>query len=493
MNSRLVQMVEHVFRGYGQLFLANRVGAGICFFLGLLILSPWNGLWSLLGALTVTGMAWWLACPTSLVRSGLFGVNGVLLGCTWMGFPEASEPVKGLVTVAGAVLMALMLVPGTVYCRNKALPLTLFTVPYVVVFWTGLVLLSGLGLHDRHFPAGWTALMVHSPAEAKQQFAAVQVVSARAAAYQQDGLGWANFHLQDYGQGREHFQKAVDLLPDLADAYDGLGWSFFRLKQFDQAAAAFRQGVGCDPMLADSWDGLGWIALRAGDADLAKHCFGRAVLAAPLFSDAYFGLSQSLSLSGGSPALPACRWLASVTKQYVAGRYQWVSLSQLVCWLFFLMGIALHSRVSILVALGGLAVCVTGGRLFPARCGCMLDVDFIFNLLAILLALGGNYMRMNRVTLIWMAVVTVALALCWKALSVHWAGSGLPLLCLPFNAVLVGTILLFSGLQRLGVREQLIPLEMAVTSPEKVRLWVRKREIARKCWRRIAAGPKPVA
>ena len=486
MSTVIGKYFNAVFCGYAQLFLSNRAIVGFFFFCGLLILSPVAGLFSLLGALTVTVVALWLAPNEPTIKSGLFGVNGVLLGSVWVLFPEIPRSVTLTLTIFGSIAMAAALVPCARWMRRKRATFTVFSLPYVLMVWISLLVVIGMGLYDRHLLTGWTLLSADRPAMALQAFTQARVVTRQAESYRQDGLGWANFHLKAYEPARDCFKKAVALAPTLADAHDGLGWSNVKLGRFAEARSAFREAVRYDPMLADSWDGLGWTLLWAGQHSEARQCFGRAVGAAPLFSDAYQGLYQSCTRLKETRAAETFKRLGAMTLNGIAAKHQRVSSGQLLCWVLFFVGILLYSQISAGVVVIALTGCVVTAQLIPSCKNTLLDVNFIYNLLAILLALGGHYLTLRLTTLLWLGCVAVAMTACWGVLSGLFIACGWPLLCFPFNVLLIGSAVLFSSLRSNRFLDCAVPLDEAVHAPEHVRLWARKREIAQKCWQKLS-------
>jgi urea transporter len=478
-------LVECVLRGYGQLFLANRPASGACFALGLFLVSPSAGLLSLLGATTLTAMALIRSSSDTLLRSGLFGVNGVLVGFAWLLYPEVDPRIQICATVTVCVLLGLVLPPVAEALRDRSIPI--FTLPYVLVMWATLIALVGVGRYDLRFSAGWSALAT-DPARAERLFAAADVGSERAKVYRQDGLGWAAYRQGDDGRARRHFAAAIERRADFADAHDGLGWCCLRRGELDAAESAFRAAVALDPWIGDAWDGLGWILLDRGDAGRARECFRRAIMATPLASDPYRVWSRS---QPDAPDGLAAR-LARLSEAHIARRFQWTPTGQIACWILMAIGLLLHSRTSTVMAIAALAGCVATAHLWPGRAEAVCDPRLLYNLLPLVLALGGHYLTLGRVTVAWIAIASVGMIVVWPMLTEASELVGLPLLCLPFNLFFVGSLVAFRGLGLLGVANRLVPMELAVTSPEDVRLWQRRRAIAQACWRRIdALRPTP--
>jgi urea transporter len=478
-RAALPRLVESILRGYGQLFLANGVASGACFALGLFLVAPIGGLLSLLGATTVTATAMARSSSDLLLKSGLLAVNGVLVGFVWTLFPEVDVRVQAAATATIGVLLGLLLPPAVELLRDR--PVSLFTLPYVIATWGTLLLLVGVGRYDLRMTAGWAALP-SDPARAERLFAAADVRSRPAEAYRQDGLGWAKFHQRDEWTARSHFAAAIEDRPDIADAHDGIGWSSLRLGDLESAESAFRTALELDPRLGDAWDGLGWVLLDRGDLVESRNCFRRAILATPLASDPYVGRSRTQTDPDDH-----CRLLAEWSAAHVSARLQWTPIAQIACWLLVLIGLALHSRTSTLLAILAVAGCIATARIWPARADAASDPRLLYNLLPLVLALGGHYLTLGRVTALWIGAASIGVIALWPWLVASSDTVGLPLLCLPFNLFFVGSLLLFAGARRLGWGDVLVPMELAVTSPHQVRLWRRRAAIARTCWTKIAA------
>ena len=480
-------LVECVLRGFGQFFLANCAASGLLFLLGLSLVSPLHAGLGLLGAGTVTCAAFGLGTSPAKLRTGLFGVNGALLGCGWLSFPELSPLEKVLFTLAGSLVIAAMLVPLTKYFARRRLPLTVFALPYVLIAWTGIAALHWSGMYDRRCLAAWSALTAGHARQAAADFKAARPTSPRADGLREDGLGWAAFQESEFAAAREHFRRAAALLPELADPYDGLGWSSVRLGDFEPAEAAFRAALTRDTWVADSWNGLGWTLVESGDEAEAADCFCSAARAAPLLADAYSGLARTLALDGQERAAVVCRFMAEAIQRHVSTRFQYTPSAQIACWLLFLAGIVYHSRISAAVAGATLVACLAGACFAPALATGLADMNCVYNLLALTLALGGHYLRLRLGTLIWTAAVGAGMVLAVARLSAPMTEWGLPPLCLPCSFVLAATLAAVQVLQSLRLKSIAVPLEVAVTSPENVRLWDIKCRIAKQCWKQLMA------
>jgi hypothetical protein len=234
---------------------------------------------------------------------------------------------------------------------------------------------------------------------------------------------------------------------------------------------------------ASTWNGLGWIYLGKGEYQEARSYFTKCVLSTPLNSDAYLGLSR-IALQTESPKHST--WLTKISywiQRTISPVMQTTSSIQIVSWALFLVGILWHSRTSFFVALFLIITLISLTMVVPSTGKSLTDINLFFNLLALFLAFGGQYLRMGLKTALWTAVLAIGMLTTWG-----WLGSilnlvGLPVLCLPFNLALVATLILFPWFH--FTRTMLIPLEVATSSPEEVNLWLAKAQLVGRCWKKL--------
>jgi len=463
-----------VMRGYGQMFLANNITSGMIFFIALLILSPMNAAWSLLGAVASTLLAK-LAEMKAEMESGLFGVNGALLGLSWLMFPEVPAIAKLFLTLLGSLIITLLLVVSIKLFKRMHVGLTLFALPYIFAVWLNVIIASAAGWYEPIDMSSWNALEMRKLDNAKILFEESNPKSIRGRWYKHDGLGWTNYYLGHHQNALDEFQKCIELEPKLFDAYHGVGWCEFNLGRYEQAELFFNA--------ASTWNGLGWIYLGKGEYQEARSYFYKCILFTPLNSDAYLGLSR-VALQTESPKHDT--WLTKISywiQRTISPVMQTTSSIQILSWTLFLMGILWHSRASFFVALFLIITLISLTMVVPSSGKSLSDINLFFNLLALFLAFGGQYLRMGLKTALWTTVLAIGLVTTWG-----WLGSilnlvGLPVLCLPFNLALVTTLILFPLYH--STRTMLIPLEVATSSPEEVNLWLAKAELISKCWKTL--------
>ena len=178
--------------------------------------------------------------------------------------------------------------------------------------------------------------------------------------------------------------------------------------------------------------------------------------------------------------------LSTWSKRIVASRYQLISVRQLACWLLFFLGLLWHSRISALAALAALAYCFAGVTFVPVLRPALIDIHFVYILLAIFIACSGLYLAINRVTLVCLAILSILLAATWTACAGSLPGVGLPLLCGPLNVGLAGIVWLLTRCQGQLGDCLVIPPELSATSPEVVEGWLHRKHVAQQCWDKLA-------
>ncbi len=431
------------------MLVANNRITGACVLIGLFCLSIEAALLSLGGALLISALARWRAQDDTVLKTGLFSVNGALLGALWLLFPQVPLWAQIVTTALGCAAMAFFFVPLAERMRAKKSPYVLFSLPYVAMAWAAIMVLIFFGVHDAELTRGWRALLTNRYEKAEKHFLNTAVSTDMAEAYRCVGLGWSLYRRGDQTGAQTAFSRVLSLKTGVADAYDGLGWSRFRQGRLEDARLAFQRAVALDSFFADSWDGLGWCAYSEGKPEEARRHFTTAALCAPFFVDAYTGLAATLP-AGRAQDL-AKDWSA-LLQAHVSLSTQFTSSRVLLCWLWFFIGILWHSRTSALVALGAIALCMLGSFWRPV----FADPAFAFNVVVIALALGGHYLR---------------LAL-------------LPL-CLPFNLALLGSIAFFGWLQRKGCRDERVPIDWAASTPAQIRVLLAQKAVAHGCWEKL--------
>ncbi|WP_395750418.1 urea transporter [Prosthecobacter sp.] len=472
------RLLDHTLRGYGQMLVANSRITGACVLIGLFILSTETALMSLGGALCISMLAQWRAQNDSVLKTGLFSVNGALLGALWYLFPQVPLWAQALTTALGCAAMAFVFVPVAERMHENKSPYVLFSLPYVAAAWVALTALIFFGVHDAELTRGWRALLTNRFEKAEKHFLNTEVSTDMAEAYRCAGLGWSLYRRGDQTGAQTAFSRVLSLKIGVADAYDGLGWSRFRQGRYDDAELAFRRAVALDSFFADSWDGLGWCALQAGRPDEARHHFITAALCAPMFADAFTGFAATLS--GGTAHVYAQAWSSFLTT-HLSLTAQFTSSRVLLCWVWFFIGILWHSRTSALVALAAIGICVVGSAWKPV----FGDPAFAMNIIVLSLALGGHYLRLNARTFVWLLLVIVALAFLWEPLSEALLRLALLPLCLPFNFALLGSIAFFGWLHRRGLRDERIPIDWASSTPAEIRAFTAQKEVADTCWEKL--------
>lgn len=468
-------------RGYGQLFLIPSLRASLLVLLAQVLISPWGAAWSLAGAVLFTLGAWPFRPAPALMRAGLFSVNGILLGLAWVYVPELPVATRlaafPILCLGGGAALAF----ASRRLRLGSGPLPLFSLPYVLLFWLLLGVLSAMGRHEAALGKGWLSLRAGFMLEARHQFECATPNWTSGVAHREDGLGWSLFLLGDVPAAIPHFQAALAADSTFADAWDGLGWSRRAMGDYLGAGEAFRLALRHKPRLADAWDGVGWHELERGASPEALNAFNQAIWCAPLFADAWRGRAAAHNAQGQSSLAEASSRMAqrlSLLPQPV-----FLSGELLLAWVVLGLAVLLHSRLSFVVLMAALALprlLALAGLTVPH------SLDFHYNLAALAIGLGGHYLKPGRGAWLTLLLVLPLFVLSWNPVA-EWAWRlGLPLLSLPFN---LGVLLVLAGAWALGRRTSRplwVPLEVATRGPSAVERWAMRVETAHSAWGRIA-------
>jgi tetratricopeptide (TPR) repeat protein len=111
------------------------------------------------------------------------------------------------------------------------------------------------------------------------------------------GIGASNAAKKDYAASEAAYKKAIELDPNMVDAYNGLATIYNDQKKFTEAQAMSAEGMkrataGGGSGSADSMYNAGVISWNANDFPKAQEQFGAAVAANPNHAEAHFMLGR---------------------------------------------------------------------------------------------------------------------------------------------------------------------------------------------------------
>jgi Tfp pilus assembly protein PilF len=112
------------------------------------------------------------------------------------------------------------------------------------------------------------------------------------------GIGASNAAKKDYAASEAAYKKAIELDPNMVDAYNGLATIYNDQKKFTEAQAMSAEGMkrataGGASGGADSMYNAGVISWNANDFPKAQEQFGAAVAANPNHAEAHFMLGRT--------------------------------------------------------------------------------------------------------------------------------------------------------------------------------------------------------
>lgn len=144
----LLEFLDTVLRGVGQVMLQNNSYAGMLFLIGIFYNSTLFGLAAVVGASVNTATAMLLGVDRSLVRAGMFGFNGALVAIALLYFLQPDILTWACVMLACAcstVVMAAML------NLLRAWKLPVLTAPFVFTALCFFLAIARFGrLHSTH-------------------------------------------------------------------------------------------------------------------------------------------------------------------------------------------------------------------------------------------------------------------------------------------------------------------------------------------------------
>ncbi len=105
--------------------------------------------------------------------------------------------------------------------------------------------------------------------------------------------GVAFYYRGAFEAARDAFLKALELLPDYAEAHNNLGLVYSRLGEGEQAVESFRRALTADPKMGEAYNNLGFLYHTTAQFDRAAQMFGLAIENAGDSSIAYANLGNT--------------------------------------------------------------------------------------------------------------------------------------------------------------------------------------------------------
>lgn len=127
-----VQAVDALLRGAGQVFFQNNPLTGLLLLVGIFYNSASLGLGALIGLVASTLAALILGVDLALIRAGLFGFNGILVGIAFAFFMEFDLTVGLYIVVGAAISSVVMAALANLLGTYDVAPLTF---PFVLTTW----------------------------------------------------------------------------------------------------------------------------------------------------------------------------------------------------------------------------------------------------------------------------------------------------------------------------------------------------------------------
>jgi tetratricopeptide (TPR) repeat protein len=113
-------------------------------------------------------------------------------------------------------------------------------------------------------------------------------------AKQYNDLGVACIHQSKLDEAIAHFQKAIQIQPDYADAHCNLGNTFLRQRNLRDAIICFQEALNIDPNFEEVYYNLGTSLAEVDRLDEAITFLHAAIEINPSFADAHYNLASAL-------------------------------------------------------------------------------------------------------------------------------------------------------------------------------------------------------
>jgi urea transporter len=128
----VVTIIDTLLRGTGQVMFQNNPLTGLIFLAGIFVNSGKLGGFGLLGLATSTFAAYLLGADRTLIRNGLFGFNGILVGIGLAFFLNYNGLLIGYVILGGILSTVAMMAIANIF---SVWDMPALTAPFVLTAW----------------------------------------------------------------------------------------------------------------------------------------------------------------------------------------------------------------------------------------------------------------------------------------------------------------------------------------------------------------------
>ena len=113
-----------------------------------------------------------------------------------------------------------------------------------------------------------------------------------------NNLGNFLFQKGSVDEAMVHYQKALEINPDYAEAHYNLGYALLKMGNVDEAIAHLQKALQINPDYAEAHNNLGYALIQKGSVDEATAHFQKALQINPDYADAHNNLGNILLEKG---------------------------------------------------------------------------------------------------------------------------------------------------------------------------------------------------
>jgi tetratricopeptide (TPR) repeat protein len=113
-----------------------------------------------------------------------------------------------------------------------------------------------------------------------------------------NNLGNFLFQKGSVDEAMVHYQKALEINPDYAEAHYNLGYALLKMGNVDEAIAHLQKALQINPDYAEAHNNLGYALIQKGSVDEATAHFQKALQINPDYADAHNNLGNMLLEKG---------------------------------------------------------------------------------------------------------------------------------------------------------------------------------------------------
>lgn len=110
--------------------------------------------------------------------------------------------------------------------------------------------------------------------------------------------GNTEYEQNNYDVAIDNYKKAIDINPELSEAYYNLGVAYSKKEEIETAVTYYEKAIAIDPEFTEAYYGLGFLYFKGGEFQTAIIYYKKAIAIDSEFIEVYINLANVYSIKG---------------------------------------------------------------------------------------------------------------------------------------------------------------------------------------------------